>query len=283
MHYGIANRTGKPDVRTAHDIIETAWVGGIRYFDTAQAYGESEEVLGYVLSDLGVVNEARIITKLPPHIDYTNEKELKNALHKSLACLKCDRLFGLMFHREEVLDVFDDELVEILQLLIDKGFVEHIGISLYSPGKASQALKKNILRLLQVPANLCDHRFHREGIFTSGISQGKQIYIRSVFLQGLLLSDVKSLPPSMLHATPILNKVDLLCKKFNLSKQELCLGYIKNKYINAFVIVGVETGDQLRHNLSTWNNERLALAVDEIDGVFEDTEEKIVNPTLWTR
>ena len=46
MNYGIANQTGKPELATARNIVRTAWEGGIRCFDTAQGYGDSERILG---------------------------------------------------------------------------------------------------------------------------------------------------------------------------------------------------------------------------------------------
>lgn len=55
MSYGIANKTGLPDLATATAIVQTAWESGICEFDTAQAYGKSEQVLSQALSELGVL------------------------------------------------------------------------------------------------------------------------------------------------------------------------------------------------------------------------------------
>ena len=46
MKYGICNSHGQPDEQECLSIVETAWNSGIRFFDTAQAYQESEKVLG---------------------------------------------------------------------------------------------------------------------------------------------------------------------------------------------------------------------------------------------
>ena len=46
--------------RQAREIIKTAWGrGAITRFDTAQDYGESEGLLGTLLEELGIVNEAK--------------------------------------------------------------------------------------------------------------------------------------------------------------------------------------------------------------------------------
>lgn len=44
--YGVANRSGQPDVEHANKILAAAWDGGITCFDTASIYGSAERLLG---------------------------------------------------------------------------------------------------------------------------------------------------------------------------------------------------------------------------------------------
>ena len=46
MAYGAANRRGMLSDFQARELLESAWDAGIRWFDTARAYGESERRLG---------------------------------------------------------------------------------------------------------------------------------------------------------------------------------------------------------------------------------------------
>ena len=46
MNYGIANSNGQPSESTIREIIERAMESEIFYYDTAIAYGNSEEILG---------------------------------------------------------------------------------------------------------------------------------------------------------------------------------------------------------------------------------------------
>ena len=50
MPYGIANQQGKPSREELLEIIKFGYESGIRDYDTAAVYGESEEVLGQALS-----------------------------------------------------------------------------------------------------------------------------------------------------------------------------------------------------------------------------------------
>jgi len=281
MNYGIANQTGKPDMATARKIVCTAWEGGIRCFDTAQVYGDSERILGDIFSDLGISKEVHVITKADPHIDHTSKNELENALKKSLTTLRLERLYGLMLHRESSLDLIDEDLSDILRHFVEQGFVEHIGLSLYSPDKALPALDKDIISMLQVPANMCDNRFYKTGLFQLADAKNAEIYIRSVFLQGLLLMSKEVLTENMRFAIKVIEKVEQLCQALNLTKQELAICYVKQKYPRAFIVVGAETQEQLKKDINIWQYSNPVSITQEVDEMFSDLEERIVNPTLW--
>ena len=45
LSYGVANRVGQPDYQDVVEIVAAALEGGVNAFDTAAAYGTSEEVL----------------------------------------------------------------------------------------------------------------------------------------------------------------------------------------------------------------------------------------------
>ena len=281
MPYGIANSTGQPDFETAVAIIKTAWEGGIREFDTAQAYGESEAVLGRALSSLGIANDVRIITKLDPKLDPHQGQDIKRAVDRSLERLQLPCLFGLMLHREEWLDDLDKGLGKTLQALVLDGWVQHLGVSLYTPAMALQALKSDIVDMIQVPANILDRRFADAGVFNLANEKRKQVYIRSVFLQGLLLMKPEDLPVNMGFAKTTLSKIDNLCAQYKYSRQQLALLYIKCKYPQVRIIVGAETLTQLEQNVNIWRNNHISTSeINEFDRLLIG-DERIINPSLW--
>jgi aryl-alcohol dehydrogenase-like predicted oxidoreductase len=282
MPYGIANSTGQPDFETAVAIIKAAWECGIREFDTAQAYGESEAVLGRALSSLGIANEVRIITKLDPKLDPHQGQNIKRAVDRSLERLQIPCLFGLMLHREEWLDDLDRGLERTLEALVLDGRVQHLGVSLYTPAMALRALKSDIVDMIQVPANILDRRFADAGVFTLANEKRKQVYIRSVYLQGLLLMKPEDLPVNMGFAKPTLSEIDHLCTQYKYSRQKLVLLYIKCKYPQARIIVGAETPAQLEQSINIWKNNYIStLEINESDRLAIE-DERIINPSLWS-
>ena len=58
MTYGIANERQKITPRQAGELVNAAWGRGVRFFDTAQAYGCSEVVLGEALRAAGIVSQS---------------------------------------------------------------------------------------------------------------------------------------------------------------------------------------------------------------------------------
>jgi aryl-alcohol dehydrogenase-like predicted oxidoreductase len=282
MAYGIANKTGRPDWETVLKIIETAWEHGVREFDTAQAYGQSESLLGRAVSDLGLTGRARITTKLSPSLDPSDSQGIEMALEKSLERIGAAPLYCLMLHRETWLDNINDGLGDTLQKFMQRGVVEHVGLSLYSPARALQALEMNIFDMIQVPANTLDHRFADSGVFQLAERLGKQAYIRSVFLQGLLLMDLSDLPLHMGFARPVLADYDRCCRRYDLTRGHVALSYIKQKYPAAKIVFGAETADQVRRNIEEWAGmlpDRLTV---EIDEMFAEVDEKILDPGKWS-
>ena len=281
MRYGIANKIGQPDFLSVQSIVAEVWESGVREFDTAQAYGESERVLGKVLRSLGIAREAKVISKLHPAIDHQDSNALNLALQQTLARLGLPKLYGLMLHTEDLLDIWETGLKDTLDKFIEEGLVERIGVSVYSPQKAARALRTNGISLVQLPSNLLDRRFENAGVFHEAKSFGKEIYVRSVFLQGLLLMNASDLPASMRFATTVAKRLIDFANDTGFSLKQLALGYVRSAYPEQKVLLGCETLEQVRENLEIWSKETPREIVDKVRREFQDIPEKILNPSLW--
>ena len=281
-NYGIANRTGQPDFKTAEFIVNTAWDSGIREFDTAPVYGESEHVLGKVLESLGISNEARIISKFHPDLDHLNQEGMKQALETTFSHLKVSRLYGVMLHREEFLDLWDRGLGEILTGFATSGLVKHLGVSVYSTDRAIQALKTEGISIVQLPSNLLDRRFERAGVFQLAGEMEKQIHVRSVFLQGLLLMDSTDLPENMRFALSVLERFEKLSQETGVSKKDISLGYVMQAYPKAKIVIGVETPEQIKDILKSRKTGLHPGFMEQAREEFESVEDRILNPALWS-
>lgn len=282
-NYGIANadKTERPDQITVNAIVQEAWENGIQEFDTAQGYGKSEQALGEALSKLGVSAEALIISKFDPALDHLNRSALSNALGESLSRLGSPSLYGMMLHREEMLSIWDNGLSKILHTFVMFGKIKHIGISVYSPEKAIQALNTDGIDMVQLPTNILDRRFETAGVFQLADEKRKKIYIRSVFLQGLILMDMEEISRKMFLAKHVIERLESISRNLKLSRQELALGYVKSEMPNAKVVFGADTPLHVKENVACWEGELSPSSVDKVKKIFDYVDEKILNPTLW--
>jgi aryl-alcohol dehydrogenase-like predicted oxidoreductase len=284
MNYGISNRTGKPDLITAESIVKTAWDSGIREFDTAQAYGNSEQVLGTVLHSFGISNKVNVISKFHPDLDHLNHNDMRQALEKTLSDLGISTLYGIMLHREEFLDFWDKGLGEIFMGFARSGYVKHLGVSVYSPAKAVQALETEGITIVQVPTNIFDRRFEKSGIFDLAKNKGKTIYIRSIFLQGLFFLHPNSLPEHLKAASSSLTALAALSRDVGLEIPKLCIGYIKHSFPRAQLVFGSESPSQVRNNVVCWNTAWWPDGLTQIiQGKFKDIDEMILDPQTWMK
>ncbi len=123
LPYGIANLKGQPSSEESREIIKISLENGLRIFDTAQSYGESETVLGVCFKSLGVTNEVKVITKLHPDLDYMDWLKLKDCVLNSLKRLNVPSLYGLLLHRFHILDDWSTGLGMYLSRLKEEKLV----------------------------------------------------------------------------------------------------------------------------------------------------------------
>lgn len=281
LPYGVANKVGQPDQTAVTNIVRTAWEQGIKEFDTAQDYGVSEDVLGVAFTQLGITAKAVVISKINPDIDHNNVRAMTDALDESLKRLGIPCLEGLMLHQEGLISLWHEGLGDILKGFVASGKVRRLGVSVYSPDKALEALNIDGMSIVQVPSNILDRRFERRGIFELACQEKKQIYIRSVFLQGLILMNIDDLPSGMSSGKQVLEKINALAPELGLTRQELALGYLKSRMPQAKLIVGVDTVQQLMVNVMAWKKDFPAILQKRVLEEFDQVDEKILNPMSW--
>jgi aryl-alcohol dehydrogenase-like predicted oxidoreductase len=135
------------DFETAKRILRKAYDAGINYFDTAYVYSDSEDKIGYALSD---VRDKIIISTKVWAEDHDGAME---QLTTSLKRLKTDYIDLIQFHNPAKLGDPDDPnsayaaMVEAKK----KGYVRHIGITNHRLAVAQQAIESGNYETLQFP------------------------------------------------------------------------------------------------------------------------------------
>ena len=281
MNYGIANRIEYPCLKISEAVVETALAGGIRVFDTAPAYGGSEKIMGSVFRRHQMESRVKVCSKIAPEIDLRSSSLLDQVVARSIERLGVPALHCLLLHKESLVNRLDEQTVCNLRSLTDSGRVRRIGISLYSPENALKALEADIISTIQIPSNLLDRRFEAAGVFNRAKALGKAIYVRSVFLQGLLLMKLEDIPSMMEFVKPIVAEIERIARDNDLKREVLLLGYARHAYPRAQIIIGAETPLQIRDNLRYWEAEFPNGLKTRLQERFREVEERVLNPNLW--
>lgn len=287
LSYGINNADGKPSQETANAILNAAIDGGINTLDTAGAYGDSEVVIGNWLKTVPAEKRPFIVTKAAglDHSSLENlRKDLFGRVKTSKERLGVEKLDLLMLHH------FDDYLCDkenvrmVMEELKASGEVRFIGASAYSHHDYGE-LADTGFDATQIPLNLFDWKQIENGGLKKLEQSGMMVFVRSVYLQGLVFQKPETLAPHMEFARPTLEKFQYLCKKYELTPAALALSYALSLPGVTSLVLGSEKAEQVRQNLALMDQavELSAEQMAEIRELFLDTPEQVLNPALWPK
>ena len=269
LDYGYTNLTGKPTKEILTHLSDLVDRLGINSLDTASAYGDSESRIGNFFN----TKNLNITTKF--QIDNAQTKPNFNSHFENL---KQSSIHGLIFHKFE--DVFAQNAklyVDALSELQEDGLVKNIGVSIYSESELLEWLRifPN-LNLLQLPANILSMDFLNSSTINQLRSDGVEIQVRSVLLQGILLSEPNSLSSFFDPVKPALSRISELAARNNSSVLEFLLGPIKHHKNVSGVVIGTSSTAELSQLFETWNS----CEVESFDLDFT-IPERILDPRLW--
>lgn len=274
LPYGIANTAGQVSLAEAERMVSLAADNGIDTIDTAIGYGESEQVLGRI-----GMQGFKVVSKIPPvPPDVTNVRGwVRDEVARSLDTLRIDRLHGLLLHRSaDLLGPYGDVLAEALCELKAEGAVVKTGVSIYAPDDLETLSRKLELDLIQAPFNLADRRLHRSGWLQRLRSQGTEIHVRSVFLQGLLLMPREAMPPKFARWAPLFDRWHDWQRCHEASAVAACLAFPLSFPAIDRVVVGANDSAQLQEILRA-TAQRVETALPDLACDDED----LINPARW--
>lgn len=282
MRYGVANRTGQPDIAAAKDLIGAAAAHGFNAFDTAEVYGESETVLGQAFAQLGLGGAVEVVTKGKLGGDVGDN--LAAHVSTSLSKLGVPQLGAWLLHDEKQLADWSKEVVESAAALRRSGVVREFGVSVYSPACALRATEVLGLGAVQLPASPFDRRFLRNGTFDRVDATGARVFVRSVYLQGLGLMAPHEVPAGIAQGRDAVAALRQFCDRHDVATDHFCLHYVLQRTgsVGARVVVGLENRQQLERNVVLLSAEPLPPEwLDEWDAAWPDDIEDLVLPYRW--
>ncbi|GAA3296783.1 aldo/keto reductase [Dactylosporangium vinaceum] len=282
-------------------IVALALDAGIDSFDTANVYGESEELLGRLLGrhrdDVVIATKVRFpiasaaAGRMPPASTYgLSRSAVIRAVEGSLRRLDTDRIDVLWLHMQDR-TVPIQETLSATEALIQQGKVRYLGLSNFMGYRVSEAvLRAELHRLeapvaLQIPWSLVDRDAEQELVPAAGhFGLGVVVYspLGRGFLSGKYERGHEPAAGSRLAQWPdefgrydtdrnwsVLADVRQIAADHAAPVSAVALAWLLAKRTVTSVIIGARTEAQLQDNLAA---ARLRLTRDEIERLDKVSE-----------
>jgi aryl-alcohol dehydrogenase-like predicted oxidoreductase len=168
---------------------------------------------------------------------------------------------------------------------IKEKYTDYVGVSIYTDEEFSKAVLNPWVDIIQIPFNLFDQRAISLGWIEKAKANNKLLFIRSIFLQGLLLLDSKTAETKVPGSGVLLTQLDAIRDELQLARGELALSFVVNNVPEAVIIFGSETRDQALQNIEnfeqtcTLDSEML----NTLFTTFQATPESIYSPSRWNK
>ncbi len=182
-------------------ILRKAYDNGIRFFDTARAYSDSEEKLGEALQ-----NYERSSYILATKTAATNRADFFADLHRSLETLAVEYIDLYQFHNPSFCPKPDDEseLYDCMLEAKELGLIRHIGLTNHKIHIAEEAVNSDLYDSIQFPFS---YLATKEELDLVSLCQQKDIgFIAMKALSGGLITNAKAayaFQAQFVHVLPI--------------------------------------------------------------------------------
>lgn len=264
-------------------------IGGINWFDTAEAYGwgASEQTLAKTLVELNIVpNDVITATKWLPI--FRTAGSLMRTIHKRLEALKPFPIDLYQIHQPYSLSSISAQMEQLARLM-DQGKIRYAGVSNFSAKSmriAHKELKKHGYSLVanQVKYHLLYRKIESNGILETAQELGITIIAFSPLAQGIL-SGKYHRNPELLNDITRLRKyiggfkrtefekskavIDLLQKlssKYQTTPAQIALNWLIQIAGDSVVVIpGAVTVQQAQENAGAMNFTLLKEDMDAID------------------
>jgi len=270
LEYGISNTNGIPSKNELNSIFSIANKAEIGMFDTAVQYGNAEKRLGE-----NTTSNSNIVTKIG---SFSESNCLEDQLDSSFKNLQRENIYACLFHNSN--ELYENKhLWKELIAYKKAGKIKKIGYSLYAPLELITLLEEGLVPdLVQVPYSILDRKF--EPYFELLKEKGVEIHVRSVFLQGLYFMPIEELDPIYADIRQSLKSVQLIRERNDLSVLELAFCYVaQNKFID-YVVLGIETAQQLEQVILASEKKLSQKTIEEIK-LIQLENKAILNPVNW--
>lgn len=242
MNYGITSKNKSISKKDLLKIFLFIKQKNIKELDISPLYGNLlQRIKKFKLKRFKITYKAYLSK------DKFFEKKLYQQILFDLKILNLKKFDKILIHNPH--QVNSSKLfksLKVLKTLKKEGVVKKIGISIYDKKDFEKILNKIKIDVIQVPLNILDQRLIQKNWLKKICKKNIEIQVRSVFLQGILLSNIKNFKNDFLEKNVILKKWFEYCLNNRQLKLDHSLNFLKNERYIKSIIVGFENINQFK-------------------------------------
>jgi aryl-alcohol dehydrogenase-like predicted oxidoreductase len=272
LQYGIAGGKRLLSDDDIRDLLDCAFRRGIKTLDTAPSYGDIERRLRSLCDGIAF----RIVSKIPPLPAELDEAAAGDWVVNSACTSRAhlgNKLYALLFHRAE--DLLGSRGDAVSEAINRWGKTEGIliGASGYDAGVVRSLFGLRRISIAQLPGNALDQRI--DGVLHQ-IEPKPELYLRSAFLQGLLLLPLQDAAEKVPAAKFALQQWHEWLMHRGLSPLQGALSVVKSFSDVASCLVGVDNKGQLEEIADAWQVAKPIRAKE-----LWSNDRQTIDPRLW--
>ena len=287
MTYGLGTDREKPSEETAFSMLDVAMENGIDNLDTANNYGDSEALIGRWLKQRRAQKKELpwVVTKIGPFKHDSYDVLRDDIMRQTEGCLRnleMDTLDCLMVHDYEDYSQHPEYVQKIFAELKAQKLCKFSALSAYSRNDYG-LLAQSGFDAVQIPLNVFDWGQIDNGGIEKLANADMMIFVRSVYLQGLVFHTPEDLDPRMSFCAPYLEKYLRLCKEFELSPNVLALSFVLSVPGVTTAVMGCDTVEQIQANSKLFDS-TVSLTekqLDKLHEAFRGIDPHVINPGAW--
>lgn len=240
----------------AEKILEEAWQGGIRFFDTADLYqaGKNEFNLGKFLE--GKRNRVILATKVgnqmnPDGKSWTwnpSKSYILNAVEKSLERLKTDYIDLYQLHGGTIEDPWEEAL-EAFEILKSQGKIRAFGISSIRPNVIRKVMHMNPPATIMMQYSPLDRRPEEE-VFPWLEKTDTKVLVRGGMTKGMLIN--KEVGPFLDLSAQEVGEIKKEIHSVDYSPESVLIKYSLVEKAVGMLVIGTSSPAQLKRNLQAY-------------------------------
>jgi|LakMenE01Jun11ns_1017448.scaffolds.fasta_scaffold9902796_2 hypothetical protein len=218
------------------------------YIDTASSYTNAESLIG----EFGCnILSNKITTKILINNQSTN-RTVNDSIKESLRKVRQENFYSVLIHNSEAIDF--GRLQDVISGLEESkaiGLTSFIGVSTYEA--------KSIIDLNKHSESFTHFQINENAIAQVNYNNKKlieiskkniSIYVRSIFLQGLLLMSANEVPHFFAPVSNIFKNFENFCNLMSISKFKCCIEYVKSLNWSSGIVAGISNIDEYEKLIS---------------------------------